>query len=138
MDGFVCQVRLPGEPDSTGVRLPSCPRMLNKKLIQALQARDTECWHCGSPEVVPHHRRNRGTGGSKKLDTLDNLLMVCARYNGLMESDAEVAAQARFYGHKLSKFDKTNPPAFDMVRGLWFTLTEGGDKIAAEKEEGLF
>lgn len=108
-------------------------------MLKQLQTRDQHCPHCGDTEtLVVHHRRNRGSGGSKRLDTFDNLLMVCARYNGLMESDAETAAQARWWGHKLSKFDKSNPPAFDIISGLWFTLTEGGDKIAAEKEEGLF
>jgi hypothetical protein len=113
--------------------------MLNKKLITALRARDQLCWHCGEQDdLVPHHRRNRGSGGSRLLDTLDNLMMVCARYNGEMESVSSVAQSARELGHKLSKFDKSNPPAFDKTTGIWFTLTEAGEKLPTEVERGLW
>jgi len=113
--------------------------MLNKKLITALQKRDDHCWECGTTEDLTwHHRRNRGAGGSKLLDTLDNLMMVCARYNGEMESVSSVAQSARELGHKLSKFDKSNPPAFDKTTGIWFTLTEAGEKLPTEVERGLW
>jgi hypothetical protein len=40
-------------------------------------------------------------GGSKLLDTPDNLMMVCSAYNMAMESSAVIAAQARAWNHKL-------------------------------------
>jgi hypothetical protein len=50
-----------------------------KKVLKQVQERDSHCWHCGVEEdLVPHHRKNRGMGGSKLLDTPDNLMMVCA------------------------------------------------------------
>lgn len=112
---------------------------ITKRTADLLKKRDPYCLHCGEVnDLVIHHRINRGMGGSKLLDNIENLLRVCKEVNFLMESDAEVAAQARWYGWKLSRFNKQPEPVFDTVAGLWFTLTEGGDKIAAEKEEGLF
>jgi len=56
-----------------------------KKVLKLVQARDSHCYHCGLEEdLVPHHRINRGMGGSKLLDTPDNLMMVCARWNGTL------------------------------------------------------
>jgi hypothetical protein len=108
-------------------------------MADKLKKRDLHCWHCGEVnDLVIHHRVNRGMGGSKKLDTLQNLMRVCPEVNFLMESDSEVAEQAREFGWKLSRFNKEPQPVFDKTSGFWFTLTEGGDKIAAEREEGLF
>lgn len=113
--------------------------MLNKKIVTAIHERDHACWHCGTEEtLVIHHRRNRGQGGSKILDTLDNLILVCARYNSEMESVSSVAESARELGHKLSRFERRNPPAFDNSTGIWFTLTEAGEKLPTEVERGLW
>ncbi len=61
-----------------------------KKILKQVQGRDPYCWHCGrEDDLVPHHRINRGMGGSKLLDTVDNLMMVCSRYNGEMESTSK-------------------------------------------------
>lgn len=112
---------------------------INKAMIEKLKQRDPYCLHCGEVnDLVIHHRINRGMGGSKQLDTLDNLMRVCPEVNFLMESDPETQFEAKFNGWKLSRFNKEPQPVFDKTSGLWFTLTEGGDKIAAEKEEGLF
>jgi hypothetical protein len=100
-----------------------------KKVLKLVQGRDSACWHCGSElDLVPHHRINRGMGGSKIRDTPDNLMMVCAVYNGLMESDPRVASQARGWGHKLSVWDDTGWPVFD-VAGGWWILGADGSKV---------
>ncbi len=40
-----------------------------KKILKQVQGRDPYCWHCGrEDDLVPHHRINRGMGGSKLLD----------------------------------------------------------------------
>jgi hypothetical protein len=71
-------------------------------------------------------------GGSKSLDTLQNIIMVCADFNGRMESDAAVAVWARDLGLKLSKFANPGEPVFDNYAKLWFTLDEQGNKTETE------
>jgi hypothetical protein len=71
-------------------------------------------------------------GSSKVLDTLQNVIMVCSRYNGDMESDAAVANQARDLGHKLSKFSAPSAPLFDNYLKKWFYLDQKGNKHDSE------
>lgn len=71
-------------------------------------------------------------GSSKVLDTLQNVILVCSRYNGEMESDADIANQARDLGHKLSKFASPSAPVFDNFRKRWFYLDEKGNKFETE------
>lgn len=71
-------------------------------------------------------------GGSKALDTLQNCIMVCADYNGRMESDAAVASWARDLGHKLSKFMSPTAAVFDNYSKKWFHLDEKGGKAQTE------
>ena len=98
-----------------------------KKILKLVQERDSHCWHCGIEEdLVLHHRINRGMGGSKLLDTPDNLMMVCSRWNGDMESNAELAASARGWGHKLPVWEKLEHPVFDRMGGWWYLLPDGG------------
>jgi hypothetical protein len=101
--------------------------------IQKLRVRDTWCWHCGREDtLVPHHRANRGFGGSKALDTLQNVILVCSEFNGRMESDAAVADWARDLGMKLSKFSSPTAPVFDNWAKKWFYLDEKGNKAETE------
>lgn len=101
--------------------------------IKKLRLRDEHCWDCGATDhLVPHHRANRGMGGSKVLDNLQNVILVCAQYNGLMESDAGIAMQARDLGHKLSKFASPAEPVFDKPTGTWFYLDNKGGKEETE------
>jgi hypothetical protein len=102
---------------------------LTRKMIIHLRERDPYCLHCGDDlHLVPHHRRNRGMGGSKSLDRYDNLLMICAAYNGLMESDAKVAEEARDLGHKLGQWQGFDNPVFDSITKEWFVLDKAGNK----------
>lgn len=99
-----------------------------KKVVKLVFERDSHCWHCGrEDDLVPHHRINRGMGGSKLLDTPENLMLVCGFYNGLMESDIEVQAQARELGHKLAPWEQTNRPVYDVLGG-WWVLNPSGSK----------
>jgi hypothetical protein len=101
--------------------------------LNKLRKRDFYCWHCGSTDtLVPHHRANRGMGSFKALDTLQNIILVCADFNGRMESDAAVATWARDLGLKLSKFANPSEPVFDNYAKLWFTLDEQGNKTETE------
>lgn len=101
--------------------------------LKKLRERDAWCWHCGSEsDLVPHHRANRGMGSSKALDTLQNIILVCARFNGEMESDAAVANWARDNGMKLSKFMSPSQPVFDCWAKKWYYLNEKGEKHETE------
>lgn len=97
-----------------------------KKVLKLVQARDSHCWHCGQEDdLVPHHRINRGMGGSKLLDTPDNLMMVCGGHNGAMEADWRVARDARGWGHKLAVWESLDRPVFDVCGGWWILLPDG-------------
>lgn len=86
--------------------------------------RDSYCPHCGSTDLVPHHRANRGMGGSKLRDNPANILLVCALLNGLMESDPDIAEVARSNGWKLRNWQvPETTPYYDSMRHEWFTLT---------------
>jgi 5-methylcytosine-specific restriction endonuclease McrA len=99
---------------------------LPKKVRDLILERDPHCYHCGQTEdLVPHHRKNKGMGGSKLLDTPDNLMMVCSKYNGDMESNPRVAQQARAWNHKLPVWESTDWPVFDVAGGWWFLLRDG-------------
>lgn len=79
---------------------------MNQKQFQRFLDRDGGCVHCGETEAVsPHHRLNRGMGGSKKRDVPSNIIVVCSWLNSAMESDSAVAARARELGWKLKSGD---------------------------------
>jgi ribosomal protein S27AE len=104
---------------------------LSKAVKNKLEARDKWCWHCGATtDLAPHHRKNRRAGGSKLLDRLDNLILVCQAYNFQMEANAEVAKQAREFGHKLRSWDDFSVSVFDRPTGTWYVLDEEGGKHA--------
>lgn len=95
-----------------------------------LRERDPYCIHCGADDTLQtHHRQNRGMGGSKKLDRLDNLIRICAWLNYMMEQDANVAAEARDMGWKLGSWDGFDTPVFDKTLQTWFILTADGRKV---------
>lgn len=80
-----------------------------------------------SGELVLHHRKNRGMGGSKFANTLSNALLVCSKWNVDAESDSAVANEARARGWKLSSFQ--NPllcPVFYPGEGLFLLDDAGG------------
>jgi hypothetical protein len=96
------------------------------KIRKLIEARDDHCYHCGDTEELQiHHRRNRGMGGSKLLDTPDNLMRVCGRYNFAMEADPHIALQARAWNHKLPVWEKKNLPVFDRAGGWWYLHADG-------------
>ena len=115
---------------------------MNAALLRKLRQRDRECLHCGEDRqeyLVPHHRRNRGHGGSKLLDRLDNLLLICAYYNGVMESNPVVAENARMFGHKLSSWQDFDAPVFDECAGEWYQLDiKGGKTLVDAPDAPLF
>jgi hypothetical protein len=49
-----------------------------------------------------------------------------------MESDANVAAQARDFGHKASKFSAPGHPILDYTSRIWYSLDKQGGKHETE------
>jgi hypothetical protein len=58
-----------------------------------------------SETLVPQDRANRGMGGFKGSVRLSNYVWLESWINGLIESDAKWAAEARRRGIKISRYD---------------------------------
>jgi hypothetical protein len=106
---------------------------VNAKQFSRYLTRDGGCLHCGDVETaVPHHRLNRGMGGSKARDVPSNIISLCANLNGLLESSDVWAAHGRAYGWKLrSGQDPRTTPVFDANTGIWFTLDDDYGRLGA-------
>lgn len=113
--------------------------MIPDRVKKMLKKRDPYCVHCGEDaDLVIHHRKNRGMGGSKLLDHYQNLLMVCQDYNFKMESQPTTAEDARRWGHKLESWQDFSEPVLDRCNGLWYQLEQNGTKTVVDgKEESL-
>ena len=103
--------------------------MINDPMRRVLKKRDPYCVHCGEDaDLVIHHRKNRGMGGSKYLDIYENLMRVCQQYNSLMESDSKIAQEAIGFGHKLRSWEDFSSPVYDRFTGVWYVLDAKGNK----------
>ena len=112
---------------------------LSPKLRKLIEQRDGHCYHCGTTEGLQvHHRKNRGMGGSKLLDTPDNLIQVCAAWNFYMESDAEMASTARGWNHKLPLWESLELPVFDRSEFRWYFLSPDGDRVESHWKDQAF
>ena len=90
-------------------------------------ARDKHCLHCGADgdDLIPQHRANRGSGGSKKRDVPSNIIVFCSQANSMAESNAEFARLCRLRGWKLSSWQEPSAkPVFDAVAGVWWLLDD--------------
>lgn len=63
---------------------------IKKRVLDVLKQRDNYSCAAQGPNclgegLVPHHRANRGSGGSRSLDEFSNLLLLCALCNGWVE-----------------------------------------------------
>jgi len=72
----------------------------------AISARDLGCVIHGAGgdcvgDLLHHHRKGRGAGGVKSRNRVANGLLVCARWNTLVEAMPDLAAHARKNGWKL-------------------------------------
>lgn len=103
---------------------------MNAKQFRRYLDRDGGCLHCGDVETaVPHHRQNRGMGGSKARDVPSNIITLCAAVNGLLEASAAWATIGRENGWKLVSGDSAaSRPVFDANVGAWFILNDNYDR----------
>lgn len=77
-----------------------------KAILRAITERDghRSAWTgLDVDTLVPQDRGNRGMGG-RSVYELANYVWLEAEYNGLIESDAKWAAEARRRGIKISRF----------------------------------
>ena len=98
---------------------------MKRKEFQKFLDRDKHCPHCGTTDdtLVPNHRANRGHGGHKAGDDPANIVVLCSRMNGLIESDPVQADTARKYGWKIGRYEKPHEtPIYDTVSDEWFLL----------------
>lgn len=99
---------------------------MNSKQFRKFLDRDEGCVHCGELEAVaPHHRLNRGMGGSKVRDVPSNIIVVCSWLNNEMESNPEAARIARSNGWKLVPGQvPEEEPVYYQTMDLWGTLDD--------------
>ena len=77
-----------------------------------------KCVHCGTnSNLTIQHRRGRGMGGSKSLNTPDNLILMCWSSNTGMEDDSDEAQEARLRGWKIDRADPR--PAYEIPVWVW-------------------
>lgn len=109
---------------------------MRPKEFEKYLKRDGGCVHCGRTEtLVPHHRRNRGMGGSKSRDVPSNIVVVCAMLNFLMENDVATAKWARRMGWKLSgSGDPSLMPLYDAQSAEWVLLDDDFNRRALGKD----
>ncbi len=101
----------------------------DKKTVALVIARDDRCLWCGAVNYEGsfqiHHRRARGQGGSRRADTNgpQNLVCICFRCHGHVESHRDEARQRGFLVSQAS--DPLMHPVRDYVGRWWFLLPDG-------------
>ena len=106
--------------------------MMNRREFARLLERDQSCVHCGSvtDTLIPHHRANRGMGGSKVRDTPSNIVLLCAEANNRLESDWRFASYGRKMGWKVSThLNPAEVPVFHAGFGEFWVLLDDWSKI---------
>lgn len=99
-----------------------------KALLKALEARDghRSAWTGNDTDtLVPQHRQG-GMGGRKNKHRLSNVVWLESDINGLIESDAEMQAEAIRRGIKVSGFDDPrHVPIVHAIHGRAFLGDDG-------------
>lgn len=100
-----------------------------KAILKAITARDghRSAWTGDDTDtLVPQDRGNRGMGGTR-IYNLANYVWLESHINGLIESRADWATEARRRGIKISKFsDPRLEPIDHAVHGAVFLDNQGG------------
>ena len=100
--------------------------MRPKEFQKILDRQGGVCPHCGTTEgLVPHHRKNRKSGGSRRLEVPSNVLAICAQLNHLLEADSVTAAWGRERGWKLRNGQEpSETPYKDNTTNSWYLLDD--------------
>jgi len=111
---------------------------MNSKQFQNYLIRDRQrCVHCGisSDTLIPQHRKNRGMGGSKARDVPSNIVVMCSKFNYLIEVDAIWATLAKERGWKLESWqDPLDTPLYDANDGIYYILDNSFGRSKAREE----
>lgn len=107
--------------------------------VRAIMLRDGDkCAMCGHRAETANHRANRGAGGWKAGNTLPNGCAICHRCNGLIESDADYAAEAVRRGVKLRRGeDPTRVRYLSPLYGMYVYLQDDGGLDFADGEASV-
>lgn len=100
---------------------------MNKKEFEKYLKRDGHCPCCGTDDdtLICQHRKNRGMGGSKSLNRPSNIIVLCSRMNGLIESDFYWQQEAKKNGWKLESWqDPYLEPFIDLTDGHEYYLDD--------------
>jgi hypothetical protein len=107
----------------------------------AIHDRDGDrCCLCGfifpRSELTAHHRRNRQAGGSTvpEANSVRNGLTLCWGDNGLIESNADRAQEARDWGIKLESWQELDRPVL-YPDGQWYVLDIFGQRRPVPDED---
>ncbi len=110
------------------------------KQVQQMRDRDGDvCAWTGvnTGRLVPQHRSNRGMGGSKAANRVENGLLLDSLINGLIESDPTYQREAIRRGIKISLHaDPLLVPVFLAAEQAWYLLAADGTKTRVNKEVG--
>jgi len=112
-----------------------------KVILRGLTERDghRSAWTGNDDEtLVPQDRSNRGMGGFKGNVRLSNYVWLESRINGLIESDAWWAGEARRLGLKISRYDDpATVPVHHAVHGVCLLGDDGGVEIVGNLSTGF-
>lgn len=108
-----------------------------KRLLRLLQMRDgLTCQWCGAEyqalegsTLVPHHRRNRGFGGS--VDRLSELVLVCSSHNSAFEDGLRDEPVARGFRIPRNTTVESETVLLTDYQGRRWMLTDRGTRIAS-------
>lgn len=111
---------------------------MTPKEFQDYLIRDRQrCVHCGLMDstLVPQHRKNRGMGGSKKRHVPSNIVVMCSKFNWLIEADANWAIIAKQRGWKLESWqDPLDTPVYYAHYGKYYLLDNEFHRIEVREE----
>ena len=102
-----------------------------KRVLDAIDARDghTCVWYgYDTGRLVPQHRQG-GMGGRRNKHRLSNVVWLDSIVNGLLEADADMAAEARRRGIKISLHADPRLVPVLYPDGLFYWLLDDGERV---------
>lgn len=118
--------------------------MTPKEFDKILLRDGGRCVHCGTTEgLVPHHRMNRGMGGSQALETPSNVLTMCSRFNAAMEAENSAQLWAIQNGWKLVRVNPNmtreilhHAAVWDHTWSKWYLLDDDYNRREVSRDYG--
>lgn len=104
-----------------------------KRLLKQLDERDGHvcAWYgYDTGRLVPQHRQG-GMGGGKSKHRIEKLLWLDSIMNGLIESDADLQAEAVRRGIKISQHSDATEVPVEFADGVRYKLKPDGSRVPA-------